>query len=132
VGRWLRLLDGGSHTAAVVTRESLTADEMSGLKPTCSVFGDFLEIYTLLRQSAQSSLRRLLNISFFAVEFAGLFLRRVTSCQIADGYRNGCSIESSHGEIGDAEAQTLRATWLCSFASAGAAHAADYFNWRRY
>src|SRR5258706_12730666 len=42
----LRLLDGGSHTAAVVTRESLTADEMSGLKPTCSVFGDFLEIYS--------------------------------------------------------------------------------------
>src|SRR5262245_21405023 len=25
VGRWLRLLDGGSHTAAAVTRESLTA-----------------------------------------------------------------------------------------------------------
>src|SRR6476660_9248692 len=46
VGRWLRLLDGGSHTAAVVTRESLTADEMSGLKPTCSVSGDFLEIYS--------------------------------------------------------------------------------------
>src|SRR6476660_3731230 len=42
----LRLLDGGSHTAAVVARESLTADEMSGLKPTCSVFGDFLEIYS--------------------------------------------------------------------------------------
>jgi hypothetical protein len=46
VGRWLRLLDGGSHTAAVVTRESLTADEMAGLKPTCSVFGDFLEIFS--------------------------------------------------------------------------------------
>ena len=46
VGRWLRLLDGGSHTAAAVTRESLTADEMSGLKPTCSVFGDFLEIFS--------------------------------------------------------------------------------------
>jgi hypothetical protein len=40
------MLDGGSHTAAVVTRESLTADEMAGLKPTCSVFGDFLEIFS--------------------------------------------------------------------------------------
>src|SRR5262249_46550386 len=46
VGRWLRLLDAGSHTAAAVTRECLTADEMSGLKPTCSVFEDFLEIFS--------------------------------------------------------------------------------------
>jgi hypothetical protein len=55
VGRWLRLLDGGSHTAAVVTRESLTADEMSGLKPACSVFGDFLKIFS---KSLSENIRR--------------------------------------------------------------------------
>jgi hypothetical protein len=44
-GSVVEVLDGGSHTAAVVTRESLTADEMSGLNPTYSVFGDFLEIF---------------------------------------------------------------------------------------
>src|SRR5262249_10992641 len=47
VGRGLKQLDGGSHTPRQhVTREFLTADEMSGLQPVLNVFEDFLEIFS--------------------------------------------------------------------------------------
>jgi hypothetical protein len=47
MGRGLKLPGAVDHTPRQhVTRECLTADEMSGLKPVLNVFGDFLEIFS--------------------------------------------------------------------------------------
>jgi hypothetical protein len=45
VGRGLKLLNAVDHTPRQhVSRECLTADEMTGLKPVLNLFGIFLEI----------------------------------------------------------------------------------------